>query len=350
MLVIRVDAIGDYVLTRNFFKTLHESVRYKDYSLTLILNATVKDMAEHYDGDCFDNFISIDRKKFHHNPFYRYGILKSVYENGYAICVNPMYSREKLYGDLIAAISNAPERIGGAGCIVPEDKFQDVLDNSMYTRLIPVSANKMFEFSRNKEFFEKFLEKDSGLTAPELPVAQSSVFKGKYFLIATGAQKEFRRWSKENFTGLVKDLLSYSDLEIVLAGSNQDKDTATHILNAANSTRVHNFCGKTLLPEYVNLIGNAVLVISNDTAAVHIAAACKVPFVCISNGNHLGRFSPYPKDIFPNCKTIYPPIIQRELGRRTALPEQYFFGSSLNIQDIQEKDVLDLAKSLLSGE
>jgi ADP-heptose:LPS heptosyltransferase len=61
--------------------------------------------------------------------------------------------------------------------------------------------------------------------------------------------------------------------------------------------------GKTSLPEFVEVIRQARLLISNETSAVHIAAAVKTPSVCILGGGHFGRFLPYPEKVV-NCKPV----------------------------------------------
>ena len=51
--------------------------------------------------------------------------------------------------------------------------------------------------------------------------------------------------------------------------------------------------GKTSLVELVELLRNALLVLSNETSAVHIGAAVGAPVICILGGGHFGRFLPY---------------------------------------------------------
>ena len=53
--------------------------------------------------------------------------------------------------------------------------------------------------------------------------------------------------------------------------------------------------GKTELTELSGLLSLSQLTISNDTGAVHLAAAIGTPMVCILGGGHFGRFVPYPK-------------------------------------------------------
>ena len=64
ILLIRLDAIGDYVLFRNFIESIKTHVNYKDYSLTLLGNLRWKSLAEELDSEYIANFIWLDRNKF----------------------------------------------------------------------------------------------------------------------------------------------------------------------------------------------------------------------------------------------------------------------------------------------
>lgn len=64
-----------------------------------------------------------------------------------------------------------------------------------------------------------------------------------------------------------------------------------------------NTAGAVTLVELVELIAKSKLVISNETSAVHIAAATRTPVICIQGGGHFDRFTPYPNqaDFKPIC-------------------------------------------------
>ena len=62
----------------------------------------------------------------------------------------------------------------------------------------------------------------------------------------------------------------------------------------------------TSLVEMVALISRAPLVLSNDSAGGHMGATFNVPTVIISNGQHMGRFHPYPRTVAGKTETVYP--------------------------------------------
>ena len=64
LLLIRLDAIGDYVLFRNYIEILKKSEKYKDFNITLLGNSAWKSLSEELDGEYIDKFIWLDRYKF----------------------------------------------------------------------------------------------------------------------------------------------------------------------------------------------------------------------------------------------------------------------------------------------
>ena len=78
--------------------------------------------------------------------------------------------------------------------------------------------------------------------------------------------------------------------------------------------RLLDFAGEITLNKLIEIIGNAELLISNETVAPHIAVAVNCQFICISNGNHYGRFHPYPEEIFNGGYYVYPPQIMKHIN------------------------------------
>ena len=78
ILLIRLDAIGDYILFRNFIQIIANSKKYQDYKITLVGNSTWKNIAENLDSQHIDSFIWLDRNKLNKDFIYRYQKLKEI--------------------------------------------------------------------------------------------------------------------------------------------------------------------------------------------------------------------------------------------------------------------------------
>jgi len=90
------------------------------------------------------------------------------------------------------------------------------------------------------------------------------------------------------------------------------------------------------------VFSNSKLILSNETCAPHCAVALDVEnLFVISNGNHYGRFVPYPKSITENYHTIFHPKIDHNQDNDDYLQSMYGSGSDLDINEISEQRVKD---------
>jgi ADP-heptose:LPS heptosyltransferase len=106
--------------------------------------------------------------------------------------------------------------------------------------------------------------------------------------------------------------------------------------------KVYNLVGKTTLIEFLQVMAGSDLMISNETSAPHFAVALdKADVIVLSNGNHYGRFTPYPKDISERYRAVYPPAIEENSENYLELVRSYGYGSRLNIADIKSDRVIN---------
>ena len=353
MLVIRLDAIGDYILFRNFIRVVKEDEKYKNYKITLCGNIIWKDLAESLDKEFIDSFLWIDRKKFYGNLIYKYSILKEVSRRKFEVVVNPTYTREILYGDEIVWASNAALRVGSQGVLDKHAKWKrNLFTDNYYTKLLPAGNENLFEFYRNKEFFENFLEKKINLARPIIETAKlktSIKLSGNYAVVFPGAKDEKRIWSYLNFIKVANYLINNWGVKIVIPGAAAEKELTGKIVGGLiDQSKVIDLTGKTSLTELARIIGGARILISNETGAVHIAAAVGTAFLCISNGNHLGRFNPYPADIFERAFYIYPDEVKKEIERGSAVINELRFDSEIDINKISAGEVIEELEIIMS--
>ena len=352
LLIIRLDAIGDYILFRNFLAVIKNDERYRQNKITLCGNILWKELAEILDAGYVDKFIWLDRKKFYGNLFYKFRLLRDIYNRHFETVINPTYTREILYGDEIVRASNAVRRIGNEGALDKHAKWKRKLfTDKYYTDLYPAGKGNLFEFYRNTEFFEHFLGKKIQLSKPQINSEVLELpFKlpEKYVVVFPGAKDSERRWSAAKFSEVSAFVIKEFDTKIIIAGSDWEKTIASEIISALNNDTAEDMTGRTGLAGLVKIIANAELLISNETGAVHIAAAVNTPFVCISNGNHLGRFHPYPEDIFSGAYYVYADEMERKLKENPGYAEELRFGSGLNINNITAAKVIKKVREILS--
>lgn len=337
LLLIRIDGIGDYILFRNFIKIIKRDSKYKDYSITLLGNVSWRSLCEELDSEHLDNCIWLNRDKFSKDIFYRYKKLQELASTGYEVIISPVYSREYFMGDNIIKHVNANEKIGSCGDCTNMKKWQRNISDKYYNTLISARDDVIFEFSRNKEFFENLLENKINIFKPSIKKQKNNLkykLPDKYAVFFIGASIDFRKWSIENFVEIGNYLNEHYSYDIVLCGTSADIEKANHFEDKYNDKAL-NLVGKTSLVELLTIISSGDLILSNDTSAAHLAVSSEIPntFV-ISNGNTYGRFVPYPEEISRNYHAIYHPDIDNNLDNYKKISSSYGFRTNLNINQI----------------
>jgi ADP-heptose:LPS heptosyltransferase len=344
ILLVRLDAIGDYILFRNFIEILKKEPKYSEYKITLIGNIMWKELAETLDKEYISEFIWVDTKKFRRNIIYRYRILRKVYSTYYDIVIHPTYSRT-YDADNIVKMSNASEKIGSIGDLSNISRWQKRITDKYYTKLIPAQRNIMFEFYRNKEFFENLLDKKLDITKPYIKLPANYTFnlelpQSNYAVLFIGASANFRKWNIENFGEVAKWIKRNLGYEIVLCGVKEDVESTKLFERVYNDT-YFNLVGKTSLIDLLFVIKNSKMIILNETFFPHMAVALNAKNIfVIYNGNHFGRFIPYPREITESYFPVYHPEIEKDLISYEKLSNMYGYGSQLNINEITPQQVI----------
>lgn len=308
LLIVRTEAIGDYLHFRNFLKYIRNSDRYKYYKITLCGNVMYKDIAENFDCKDIDEFIWINRKLFTEDEKYRKEIILDLNCRNFHTAIQPNFSREFLIGDSIIRASNAKERIGSKGDTTNDILLFKLIADSWYTELKKIPERNIWEFDRNKSFFEQTLNTKIDIKVPYL--AYPTQVKEDYIVFFPGAGEKIKQWPKENFAELATRINNKYSINIKICGSSQDYELAESISNEKNNNRIENLCGKTSLVELIDIISKCKILITNDSSAFHIGACLKTETICLFMGRHYGRFAPYPKGYDNHLHYIYPARIK----------------------------------------
>ena len=90
----------------------------------------------------------------------------------------------------------------------------------------------------------------------------------KIILIAPGSKWFTKRWPEEYFKTLIQNLVKRNDLLIVITGGKEEKEIELNL-----DSKVLDLRGEITLLELAELTKRAVLVVSNDSAPIHITSA-----------------------------------------------------------------------------
>ena len=309
VLIIRMDAIGDFILWLD--SAQHFKKIYPDKKIILLGNHSWTNLAKKL--PFWDEVWEMDRLKFIRNPAYRFLLLRKVRKTGFEVVIQSVYSREFLYGDAIVRISGAQEKIGSAGNCSNIHAIEKKIGDRFYTRLIPTIPQPIMELKRNAEFMCGLgINIKAGLPdlMPVLKGVENPLHHvSGYYVLFPGAGRRIKQWPVARFAALSDKIYRQCPLTAVVCGSPDEHDLAESLI-PRHETPLINMTGKTDLIELVAIIQGASFLVGNDTSAIHLAAAVSTPALCILGGGHYGRFMPY--DVEPEDKRPLPiPVIHK---------------------------------------
>jgi ADP-heptose:LPS heptosyltransferase len=291
LLIIRLDAIGDYVIFRNFLKELKESEKYKNYEITLLGNVIWKELSEYLDESYVDNFVWIDINSFYDR--FPIKIFKKLNFQYFETIIVPNFARYWL-SEEIASFFPSKIKILAYGNNERVGRIHVFLTKFIFNNIIFFPENLKIEFDKNIFFFKKILNREIVFKEPFIEIDNNIEIysiKMPFILIFPGASDLKRVWPPRNFITLINSILKKTDLNIYISGSGGDFQVCDQILNEfANNDRIISIVNKFGLPKMLQFISKAKLVIANESAAIHLASALKVPSVCLLGGGHFGRF------------------------------------------------------------
>ena len=166
--------------------------------------------------------------------------------------------------------------------------------------------NKKIKYDRTKHEVEKLLSFiDDSPNRYELEMYPSEKDKiridtllknlsenKKIILIAPGSKWFTKRWPEEYFRILIQNLVKRDDLLIVITGGKEEREIELNL-----DSKVLDLRGEISLLELTELTKRAILVVSNDSAPIHITSA-------FPNTRIVGIFGPTVKEFgfFPWSK------------------------------------------------
>jgi len=301
LLIIKNDAIGDYILSRNFIEIVKKSEIFKDHKIDLLGNELWQDLALKYDSQFIDDFFFVIPDELYELPLKTLKLGWRLFKNNYETVLQPTFARTFI-NDGLAGLTAAKQIIGVEGDTERINTKYKTKTDRFYTRRLQLPTNICFEFERSRFFFESVLKQPVNITGPSIPVEKS---KREGIIIFPGSGVFKRSWEKEKFLALIQLILNNTSQSVILAGGSAELQTGNYLMESLPAGSVDNLAGKTSLIQLVELIGNAVLVIANETSAIHIAAATQTKAICILGGGHFGRFAPYPDHIESRPICIY---------------------------------------------
>mgnify|MGYP002629374720 CR=1 FL=1 len=293
LLVIRMDGIGDMVLFRASLDHYAEVFGVAAKDITVLGCESWSSIAE----QLFAGYrvITINEHAYAKRPWYRFKVNLMVRRIGAAITVSDAYFRRALMADSLAWVANAPRTVVSLPYINEPTRSEFTYYLSQVEEIIDTGPYPTHEIDRHFGFLSRISGVEIAPTRPRLnwPDQPSSLAPARpYAVLNPGSNEYGRRWPLENYLELAGWLQSRG-LAVVFVGKGEEKAGPIGLDGVVDLT------GRTSVPEILDLINGAALVVSNDTGPAHLAIGLDAPTVVIVGGGHFGCFVPYPEGLRP---------------------------------------------------
>lgn len=300
--IVHIELLGDYVLWSPYGRTLAQHIQAQGKHTTIIINTAALPLAQQHFPNC--TIVGIDRARFMRHLPTRIRLLRKLRKLGAQVSYHDSHPRDYIVEDAAIRALGAPA--WGFDATFPDRPWLDRwVNRRLYSKLLPPmdgshQALRHLAFLRAAGATDDYLHKQITFAARlDTPKEKS------YFVIAPGASRIEKCWPTPYFTQTAQRILEQCpDWTCIILGGPNELELGEKIA-ATLGTRADNLIGKTNLIEFVNFIANANLVLGNDSAACHIAAACGVKSFPIVGGGHIGSFFPYdPNEARVTCLPV----------------------------------------------
>ena len=286
---------GDALLFSSTFNAYNELFpTEKGYVITILCLPVVKKFLEETVDipDTF-NVIAIDFKKAisNYNEFRR---VINYCEEIFDIAIVPGSSAS---AEILIGASKINTKIG---LVQHRERkwppYLALIQKYAYTEVVRPDR-EMMVLERYRFFLNYLGLKDFKARLPRLKERNNKIcLQHNYCVIAPGASKDEKCWPIERFASICEFIIEKYNLDIYICGGTDEKKYFDNLMKIYNSGRIHDLTGKTTFGEWSAVVQHAKLVLGNDSATLHLAAASSRRAICIAGVYDKGHFFPYVVD------------------------------------------------------
>jgi lipopolysaccharide heptosyltransferase II len=204
--------------------------------------------------------------------------------------------------------------------------------------------SKKDSLHRTKQYLQ-LLEQYSGKKTHKLDnklkieKSKERTIKEDYAVLNINSEAESRRLPLEKWAKIIAAFPK--NYKIVLIGTAKEKDRVQNLMKLCkNIENVMDYAGKTSIPQLIEILENAKLLISNDSGPAHLANAYNTPVIVIFGAGDENITAPYNKE---NLEIVRVPNI----ACAPCVKNICKIGTLDCLNLINEDKVLEIAKKIL---
>lgn len=159
----------------------------------------------------------------------------------------------------------------------------------------------------------------------------------KIIVISAGARSEIKRWPKEKFVDLISIIADEFKTKIILLGDKDDIPINRYIVEHSKYPLI-DLSGKTTITQAACLLEKAILLITNDSANLHLGSYLNIPVVAIFGPTDETKYGPWSDNSS---------AVKKEIFCRPCQKAQCKFGTLRCMHLVNVEDVLRQVRNIL---
>lgn len=292
ILIIYNMALGDGIMFLGVSDYIRDIYSKEKFEITIACQTAFSGL---YKNEyVFDRVLPLDFAGSIVNLRKRRNLYKQLRRNYYDIIIDPVGCDSCTTNIFATRASCGEVKIGVLDCTLPQIQCPKWMRNRIYKRIVTINKPNIHLIEYYAEFFRKLgavncVAKPANIQSVNLELK----IPEKFFIVFPTASMAVKRWPLERFAELSKKIYEQTKMPLLVCGTNHDKVIVEEFLRLVPEIESINCIGQTNIIEFIELIGRASLVITNDTSAYHIAVAKQVNVALICGGYTFNRYANY---------------------------------------------------------
>ena len=342
ILVMRLDNIGDVLMTSPVLRTLKENRPDSRITLMTSLGGKAAVPLLPWVDEIFSwRVLWQDIGRLSFAPARELELVETLRGGGYdAAIILTSFKQTPHAAGYACYLAGIPLRLG-------ESKEWG---GGVFTTEVPPAPDELHQTERNLRLIEhagfKVLDRSLGVRVPkEAREAAGGMLKehgvapgSPYLLLCPWTSCQARTYPTERFARAARHLSEETGYPVVVSGTETDRSRSGELFGTFGDEAV-DLVGATRFPELAALVEGAHLVLTNNTSTMHLADSLRTPGVVLFSGTELEE----------QWRPRHTP--HRLLRRETWCSPCYAFECPYNLQclDIPPEEVVEAGLSLLTG-
>lgn len=272
--IIQTAFLGDVVLTLPLVQELKRN--YPHCLIDVVVIPRCAEIIENHPD--VNEIILFDKRKSEKGISGVLSKVKELRRKEYDIAFVPHRS---VRSAALARLANIPRRIGFSNSsgkwmftdvVLYKQEQHEVVRNLQLLKPIGIQTEekilpRLFPSEEDKQTVEQLLK-------------QHALLNQQFITIAPGTVWNTKRWLPERFAQLASRM-NEKGLGVVLLGGKEDEMLANEILKQGNSQRLVSSVGTLTILQSAELIRRSSVLVTNDSAPLHLASAMQTPTVAL---------------------------------------------------------------------